>query len=62
MSPEALHINYQTMSRVIAFMIEQGKKLFSIPPQLATDVRAYWAEHEKRKLTPKKQVSTLKFA
>jgi len=44
------------MSGVIAFMIQQGTALFNIPPKLATDIRAYLAERERRKLSPKKEV------
>lgn len=44
------------MSRVIAFMIQQGTTLFNIPPKLATDIRAYLSERERRRLSPKKEV------
>ena len=37
-------------------MIQQGTALFNIPPKLATDIRAYLAERERRKLSPKKEV------
>jgi hypothetical protein len=47
------------MSRVIAFMIQQGTTLFNIPLKLATDIRAYLAEREKRRLSPKKEVYKL---
>ncbi|PNF26273.1 hypothetical protein B7P43_G02660 [Cryptotermes secundus] len=57
LSPEAIHLNSQTMSRVIAFMIQQGTTLFNIPPKLATDIRAYLAERERRRLSPKKELS-----
>jgi len=43
---------------VIAYMIQQGTALFDIPPKLATDIRAYLAERERRKLSPKKEVDT----
>jgi hypothetical protein len=56
LSPEAIHVNSQTMSGVIAFMIQQGTTLFNIPPKLATDIRAYLVEWERRKLPPKKEV------
>jgi hypothetical protein len=56
LSPEAIHVNSQTMSGVIAFMIQQGTTLFNIPPKLATDIRAYLAERERRKLPQKKEV------
>ncbi|XP_071448034.1 uncharacterized protein RhoGAP54D [Hetaerina americana] len=56
MPPEALHTNSQIMSRVIAFMIRQGATpLFSIPPQLATDIRAYWARKETNESEPSKK-------
>jgi hypothetical protein len=57
LSPEAIHVNSQTMSGVIAFMIQQGTALFNIPPKLATDIRAYLAERERRKLSPKKELN-----
>ncbi|XP_067001017.2 rho GTPase-activating protein 19 [Anabrus simplex] len=50
LTPEAFHTNAQTMSIVLAFMIRKGPELFEIPPKLATDIRAYWLEDEKRKL------------
>ena len=37
-------------------MIQQGTALFNIPPKLATDIRAYLAERERRRLSPKKEV------
>jgi hypothetical protein len=40
-------------------MIQQGTALFNIPPKLATDIRAYLAERERRKLSPKKEVDTV---
>jgi hypothetical protein len=45
------------MSGVIAFMIQQGTALFNIPPKLATDIRVYLAERERRKMSPKKEVA-----
>nr|CAD7407709.1 unnamed protein product [Timema cristinae] len=53
LTPEAFHAHSQAMSGVVAFMIRQGTRLFNIPPNLATDIRAYWAEKERRKLSPK---------
>ncbi|XP_049960897.1 rho GTPase-activating protein 19 isoform X2 [Schistocerca serialis cubense] len=53
LTPEALHDNSQKMCGVIAFMIKQEKNLFNIPPKLATDVRAFWIEHNKSRITPK---------
>ncbi|KAE8738759.1 hypothetical protein FOCC_FOCC015769 [Frankliniella occidentalis] len=57
LSPEALHTNSQTMSRVVSFMIKQGPFLFQIPAQLATDIRAYWSTREKRALLPKRDLN-----
>ena len=37
-------------------MIHQGTALFNIPPKLATDIRAYLAERERRRMSPKKEV------
>ncbi|KAK2584158.1 hypothetical protein KPH14_006589 [Odynerus spinipes] len=54
LSPEALHINSQNLSCLVAFMIKKGGELFDIPPKLATDIRAYWIEQERKLLSPKK--------
>ncbi|XP_078043397.1 uncharacterized protein LOC144473420 [Augochlora pura] len=54
LSPEALHINSQNLSCLVAFMIRKGIELFEIPPKLATDIRAYWVEQERKLLSPKK--------
>ncbi|KAG5318581.1 RHG19 protein, partial [Pseudoatta argentina] len=54
LTPEALHINSQNLSCLVAFMIRKGTELFEIPPKLATDIRAYWVEQEKKLLSPKK--------
>ncbi|KAJ8880528.1 hypothetical protein PR048_016998 [Dryococelus australis] len=51
LSPEEFHLSAQTMSRVVAFMIQQGPALFQIPAPLALDVRAYWLERHKRRLS-----------
>ncbi|CAK9800599.1 Rho GTPase-activating protein 19 [Anthophora plagiata] len=53
LSPEALHINSQNLSCLVAFMIRKGNELFEIPPKLATDIRAYWVEQERKLLSPK---------
>lgn len=53
LSPEALHINSQNLSCLVAFMIKKGNELFEIPPKLATDIRAYWVEQERKLLSPK---------
>ncbi|XP_066598607.1 uncharacterized protein RhoGAP54D [Prorops nasuta] len=54
LSPEALHINSQNLSCLIAFMIKKGIEMFDVPPKLATDIRAYWVEQERKLLSPKK--------
>lgn len=54
LSPEALHVNSQHLSGLVAFMIRKGTELFEIPPKLATDIRAYWLEQERKLLSPKK--------
>ncbi|XP_015429992.1 PREDICTED: rho GTPase-activating protein 24-like [Dufourea novaeangliae] len=53
LTPEALHINSQNLSCLVAFMIRKGVELFEIPPKLATDIRAYWVEQERKLLSPK---------
>ncbi|EEB17047.1 Rho GTPase activating protein, putative [Pediculus humanus corporis] len=57
LSPEALHVNSQVMSGVVAFMIQMGSKIFDIPPTVATDVKAYWNKKEKRINSPLKQMN-----
>ncbi|XP_018338619.1 PREDICTED: uncharacterized protein LOC108746382 isoform X2 [Trachymyrmex septentrionalis] len=54
LTPEALHINSQNLSCLVAFMIRKSTELFEIPPKLATDIRAYWVEQERKLLSPKK--------
>ncbi|XP_043473896.1 uncharacterized protein LOC122506010 isoform X2 [Leptopilina heterotoma] len=54
LTPEALHINSQNLSVIVAFMIRKGLELFEIPPKLAMDVRAYWVDQERKLLSPKK--------
>lgn len=54
LSPEALHINSQNLSCLVAFMVRRGTELFEIPAKLATDIRAYWVEQERKLLSPKK--------
>nr|XP_034196046.1 uncharacterized protein LOC117611818 isoform X2 [Osmia lignaria] len=54
LSPEALHINSQNLSCLVAFMIKKASELFEIPPKLATDIRAYWVEQERKLLSPKR--------
>lgn len=61
LSPEALHINSQNLSCLVAFMIRKGTELFEIPPKLATDIRAYWVEQERKLLSPKKTDVNFKF-
>lgn len=60
LSPEALHINSQTLSGLVAFMITKGTEMFDIPPKLATDIRAYWVEQERKLLSPTKNDVSLR--
>ncbi|KAK5650333.1 hypothetical protein RI129_001362 [Pyrocoelia pectoralis] len=50
-SPEILHTNSQTLSNTVSFMITNSTKLFDIPSKLAVDIKAYYTEHERRKLS-----------
>ncbi|CAG5077495.1 Similar to ARHGAP19: Rho GTPase-activating protein 19 (Homo sapiens) [Cotesia congregata] len=52
LTPEALHINSQHLSCLVAFMIKKGEELFEIPVKLATDIRAYWVDQERKLLSP----------
>ncbi|XP_011298835.1 uncharacterized protein RhoGAP54D [Fopius arisanus] len=54
LSPEALHVNSQNLSGLVAFMIRKGNELFEIPTKLATDIRAYWVDQERKLLSPNK--------
>ena len=54
LSPEALHVNSQTLSGLVSFMIKKENELFEIPPKLSTDIRAFWVEQEKKLLSPQK--------
>ncbi|XP_058451434.1 serine-rich adhesin for platelets [Malaya genurostris] len=49
LSPEGLHATAQQMCSIISFMIKTGPRLFHIPPKLATDIRAFYAERKRRK-------------
>lgn len=58
LSPEALHVDSQTLSGILSFMITKCVDLFTIPKKLAIDIRAYFAERERRKvLSPQKAVN-----
>lgn len=55
LTPEALHIDSQTLSGILSFMIKKYSSIFCTPKKLAIDIRAYYAERERRKvLSPKK--------
>lgn len=55
LSPETLHLNSQTLSGIISFMIKNATQLFEIPPKLAVDIRTYIQERDRRKaLSPNK--------
>jgi hypothetical protein len=46
LSPEQLHVNSQTLSRIVSFMITNNSNLFRIPQNLVVEFRA---RYEKRK-------------
>ena len=50
---EALHTNTQMLYQIVVFMITSGSELFKIPAGLAADIRLYWHDKEKKKLSPK---------
>lgn len=57
LTPESLHTISQNMSGLISFMICKGDELQGIPPKLATDIRAYFAEQRRKKvLSPELQM------
>lgn len=62
LSPEALHVDSQHLSGLVAFMIRKGVELFEIPPKLATDIRAYWVEQERKLLSPNKNDVSHKYS
>lgn len=39
--------------QIVVFMIESGLEMFKIPAGLAADIRLYWHEKEKKKLSPR---------
>lgn len=41
LSAEALQSNHQLMTRAVAFMIDEAKKLFELPNRLQTDLKMY---------------------
>ncbi|KAF5302710.1 hypothetical protein FQR65_LT08452 [Abscondita terminalis] len=53
LSPEGLHVNSQNLSGIVSFMITKSSELFKVPPKLAVDIKAYFTERDKRKLSPK---------
>lgn len=58
LAPETLHINSQTLSGIISFMITKSPVLFEVPLNLAVDIRAYYAERERRKmLSPQEYIN-----
>lgn len=61
LSPEALHVNSQNLSGLVAFMIKKGDELFEIPPKLSTDIRAFWVETQKKLLSPQKPDVSMNF-
>lgn len=42
--------------QIVVFMIECGSELFTIPAGLAADIRLYWHEKEKKKLSSRNNV------
>lgn len=62
LSPEALHVNSQNLSGLVAFMIRKGLELFDIPEKLGVEVRAYWMNQERKMMSPHKfDVNNLNF-
>lgn len=56
LSGEVFHTNAQMLYQIVVFMIECGLELFKIPAGLAADIRLYWHEKEKKKLSPRNNV------
>lgn len=50
LSPETLHVNSQTLSGIVSFMITNCARLFEVPKKLAVDIKAYYSERERRKI------------
>lgn len=48
-----MHSNAQMLFQIVVFMIESGPELFKVPAGLAADIRLYWHEKDKKKLSPK---------
>uniref|UniRef100_A0A1A9VC98 Rho-GAP domain-containing protein n=1 Tax=Glossina austeni TaxID=7395 RepID=A0A1A9VC98_GLOAU len=47
--PEALHYLARKMSSIISYMVIKGREIFAVPPKLAVDIRAYFAERKRKK-------------
>ncbi|XP_017779598.1 PREDICTED: rho GTPase-activating protein 19 [Nicrophorus vespilloides] len=58
LSPENLHLNSQTLSVIVSYMIRNCKELFNIPPKLSVDIKAYLQDRDRKKiLSPEKCVN-----
>lgn len=62
LTPEALHVNSQNLSGLVAFMIKIGEELFNIPQRLSIEIDNFWTMRHKNLLSPQKvDVSPLLF-
>ncbi|KAF5294743.1 hypothetical protein FQA39_LY00227 [Lamprigera yunnana] len=48
LSPEDLHTNSKNLSRLVSIMITKASELFTIPPTLAIDIKAYYSNIEQK--------------
>lgn len=56
LNSEALYKVAKTMYSVVSFIIKMGENVFHIPEKLATDIRAYFAEKNRRKTMSPEQI------
>ncbi|GJQ74447.1 hypothetical protein Trydic_g21317 [Trypoxylus dichotomus] len=54
LSPEVLHSSSQTLTSILSYMIKNSREVFLVPTKLGLDIKAYFKEREKRKLSPRR--------
>ncbi|KAK9700326.1 RhoGAP domain [Popillia japonica] len=52
LTPEVLHTSSQTLTGILSYMIKNSVEVFSVPMKLGLDIKAYFNEKEKRKVSP----------
>ncbi|KAI4458535.1 rho gtpase activating protein [Holotrichia oblita] len=52
LTPEVLHTSSQTLTGILSYMIKNSAEVFSVPMKLGLDIKAYFNDREKRKVSP----------